>query len=69
MKVFIHPLTILPTLPSAGIGGLLALMSLHYDFSIIALIGVIMLHGVVKTTAPVIEAHNAHPKMPSTERQ
>ncbi len=45
---FIHPLTILSTLPSAGIGGLLALMLLHYDFSLIALIGVILLIGIVK---------------------
>ena len=45
---FIHPLTILSTLPSAGIGGLLALMLLQYDFSLIALIGVILLIGIVK---------------------
>jgi hydrophobe/amphiphile efflux-1 (HAE1) family protein len=45
---YIHPLTILSTLPSAGIGGLLALMLLHYDFSLIALIGVILLIGIVK---------------------
>ena len=45
---YIHPLTIISTLPSAGIGGLLALMLLHYDFSLIALIGVILLIGIVK---------------------
>jgi multidrug efflux pump subunit AcrB len=45
---YIHPLTIMSTLPSAGIGGLLALMLLHYDFSLIALIGIIMLIGIVK---------------------
>jgi hydrophobe/amphiphile efflux-1 (HAE1) family protein len=45
---FIHPLTILSTLPSAGVGALLALMILHYDFSLIALIGVILLVGIVK---------------------
>jgi|SRR5271165_5947689 len=45
---FIHPMTILSTLPSAGIGGLLALMLLRYDFSLIALIGVILLIGIVK---------------------
>ena len=39
---FIHPLTILSTLPSAGVGALLALMTLHYDFSLIALIGMIL---------------------------
>jgi hydrophobe/amphiphile efflux-1 (HAE1) family protein len=45
---YIHPLTILSTLPSAGIGGLCALMLLHYDFSLIALIGMILLIGIVK---------------------
>ncbi len=45
---YIHPLTIMSTLPSAGIGGLLALMLLHYDFSLIALIGIILLIGIVK---------------------
>ncbi|HTD02650.1 efflux RND transporter permease subunit, partial [Undibacterium sp.] len=44
----IHPITIMSTLPSAGIGGLLALMLLHYDFSLIALVGVILLIGIVK---------------------
>lgn len=44
----IHPITIMSTLPSAGIGGLLALMSCHYDLSLIALIGVILLIGIVK---------------------
>jgi hydrophobe/amphiphile efflux-1 (HAE1) family protein len=45
---YIHPITILSTLPSAGIGSLLALMLLHYEFSLIALIGVILLIGIVK---------------------
>jgi hydrophobe/amphiphile efflux-1 (HAE1) family protein/NodT family efflux transporter outer membrane factor (OMF) lipoprotein len=45
---YIHPVTIMSTLPSAGIGGLLALMLLHYDFSLIALIGIILLIGIVK---------------------
>jgi multidrug efflux pump subunit AcrB len=45
---YIHPLTILSTLPSAGIGALGALMLLHYEFSLIALIGVILLIGIVK---------------------
>ncbi|WP_266171998.1 efflux RND transporter permease subunit [Dyella subtropica] len=45
---YIHPLTILSTLPSAGIGALGALMLLRYDFSLIALIGVILLIGIVK---------------------
>jgi multidrug efflux pump subunit AcrB len=44
----IHPLTIMSTLPSAGIGGLLALQLLHCDFSLIALIGIILLIGIVK---------------------
>lgn len=44
----IHPVTIMSTLPSAGVGGLLALMLFHYDFSLIALIGVILLIGIVK---------------------
>jgi hydrophobic/amphiphilic exporter-1 (mainly G- bacteria), HAE1 family len=45
---FIHPLTILSTLPSAGVGALLMLMLLGYDLSVIALIGIIMLIGIVK---------------------
>jgi len=48
---FIHPVTILSTLPSAGVGALIALMLLHYDFSLIALIGVILLVGIVKKNA------------------
>jgi multidrug efflux pump len=45
---YIHPLTILSTLPSAGVGALLALMVCGTEFSIIALIGVILLIGIVK---------------------
>ena len=45
---FIHPLTILSTLPSAGVGALLALMLLGYDLSVIALIGIVLLMGIVK---------------------
>ncbi len=48
---FIHPVTILSTLPSAGVGAFLALMALRYDFSLIALIGVILLVGIVKKNA------------------
>jgi multidrug efflux pump subunit AcrB len=48
---YIHPITILSTLPSAGVGAFLALMALHYDFSLIALIGVILLVGIVKKNA------------------
>ena len=47
----IHPLTILSTLPSAGVGALLALMVCGTEFSIIALIGVILLIGIVKKNA------------------
>jgi HAE1 family hydrophobic/amphiphilic exporter-1 len=45
---YIHPLTILSTLPAAGVGALLILMANGYDFSVIALIGVILLIGIVK---------------------
>ena len=45
---YIHPLTILSTLPSAGVGALAMLMIFHFDFSLIALIGVILLIGIVK---------------------
>jgi hydrophobe/amphiphile efflux-1 (HAE1) family protein len=47
----IHPITILSTLPSAGLGALLALLLFHYDLSIIALIGIILLIGIVKKNA------------------
>jgi multidrug efflux pump len=47
----LHPLTILSTLPSAGIGALLALMLFNTEFSFIALIGVILLIGIVKKNA------------------
>jgi multidrug efflux pump len=47
----IHPITILSTLPSAGVGALLALMMFNTDFSIIAMIGVILLIGIVKKNA------------------
>jgi hydrophobe/amphiphile efflux-1 (HAE1) family protein len=45
---YILPLTILSTLPSAGVGALLMLLLVHYDLSVIALIGVILLIGIVK---------------------
>jgi len=45
---YIHPLTILSTLPSAGAGALLMLMAFHFDLSVIALIGIILLIGIVK---------------------
>jgi multidrug efflux pump len=48
---FIHPITILSTLPSAGIGALLALMAAGDDLTIIAIIGIILLIGIVKKNA------------------
>src|SRR6185437_12928177 len=45
---FIHPLTILSTLPSAGVGALLALSVGHMDLSVIGIIGIILLIGIVK---------------------
>ncbi|HMK87448.1 MAG TPA: efflux RND transporter permease subunit, partial [Steroidobacteraceae bacterium] len=48
---YIHPVTILSTLPSAGVGALLALLLTHTDLTIIALIGIILLIGIVKKNA------------------
>ncbi|SNS72743.1 MULTISPECIES: multidrug efflux RND transporter permease subunit [unclassified Azospirillum] len=48
---YIHPITILSTLPSAGVGAVLALMAFDTEFSLIALIGVILLIGIVKKNA------------------
>ena len=48
---YVHPLTILSTLPSAGVGALLALLACGTEFSVIALIGVILLIGIVKKNA------------------
>ena len=48
---FIHPITILSTLPSAGVGAIMALNLFHLDLSVIALIGVILLIGIVKKNA------------------
>jgi multidrug efflux pump len=48
---WIHPLTILSTLPSAGVGALVALLLFRTDFSVIALIGIIMLIGIVQKNA------------------
>ena len=48
---YVHPLTVLSTLPSAGIGAVVALIVFHEEFSIIALIGVILLIGIVKKNA------------------
>src|SRR6202041_3586643 len=48
---FIHPITILSTLPSAGVGALLALMLFHLDLTVVALIGIILLIGIVQKNA------------------
>jgi multidrug efflux pump subunit AcrB len=50
----IHPITILSTLPSAGVGALLALFAFKTEFSIIALIGIILLIGIVKKNAIIL---------------
>jgi multidrug efflux pump len=51
---YVHPLTILSTLPAAGVGALLALMAFRMEFSIIALIGIILLIGIVKKNAILV---------------
>jgi multidrug efflux pump subunit AcrB len=48
---YIHPITIISTLPSAGVGALLALLITHVEFSVIALIGIILLIGIVQKNA------------------
>jgi multidrug efflux pump subunit AcrB len=48
---YIHPITILSTLPSAGVGAVVALMLFHIDLSVIAVIGIILLIGIVKKNA------------------
>jgi len=48
---FIHPITIISSLPSAGVGALLALLITRTDFSVIALIGIILLIGIVQKNA------------------
>jgi len=48
---YIHPITILSTLPSAGVGAILALMATGQDLSVIGLIGIILLMGIVKKNA------------------
>ena len=51
---FIHPITILSTLPSAGVGALLFLMLFHQDLSVVAIIGIILLIGIVKKNGILI---------------
>jgi hydrophobe/amphiphile efflux-1 (HAE1) family protein len=47
----VHPITILSTIPSAGVGALLILIAFHYELSVVALIGIILLIGIVKKNA------------------
>jgi multidrug efflux pump len=66
---FIHPFTILTTLPSAGVGALLALMLVGQDLSVIALIGIVLLMGIVKKNAIMmidfaLEAERRHGMSP-----
>jgi multidrug efflux pump len=51
---YIHPITIISTLPSAGVGAMLALLLFHSEFSVIALIGLILLIGIVKKNGIMI---------------
>ena len=64
---FIHPITILSTLPSAGVGALLALILFHQDLSIVAIIGIVLLIGIVKKNGIMmvdfaLEAERQHGK-------
>src|SRR5581483_2734116 len=66
---YIHPITILSTLPSAGVGALLALLLFHTDLTIMALIGIILLIGIVKKNAIMmidfaLEAERKHGREP-----
>jgi multidrug efflux pump subunit AcrB len=67
---YVHPITILSALPSAGVGALLALMAFGYDLSVIALIGIILLIGIVKKNAIMmidfaLESERSHGKSPA----
>jgi len=64
---FIHPITILSTLPSAGVGAFLALMLFHQDLSVVAIIGIVLLIGIVKKNGIMmvdfaLEAERKHGK-------
>jgi len=66
---YIHPITILSALPSAGVGALIMLMAFGYDLSVIAIIGIILLIGIVKKNAIMmidfaLEAERVHGKSP-----
>ncbi len=64
---FIHPITILSTLPSAGVGAFLALILFHQDLSVVAIIGIVLLIGIVKKNGIMmvdfaLEAERKHGK-------
>jgi len=64
---FIHPITILSTLPSAGVGAFLALIIFHQDLSVVAIIGIVLLIGIVKKNGIMmvdfaLEAEREHGK-------
>jgi multidrug efflux pump len=64
---FIHPITILSTLPSAGVGAFLALLLFHQDLSVVAIIGIVLLIGIVKKNGIMmvdfaLEAERKHGK-------
>jgi hydrophobe/amphiphile efflux-1 (HAE1) family protein len=66
---YIHPVTILSALPSAGVGALIMLMLFHFDLTVIAIIGIILLIGIVKKNAIMmidfaLEAERNHGKSP-----
>src|SRR4051812_9195278 len=66
---YIHPITILSTLPSAGVGAIIALLLFHMDLGVVALIGIILLIGIVKKNAIMmidfaLEAERDHGKSP-----
>jgi multidrug efflux pump len=67
---FIHPITILSTLPSAGVGAFLALIIFHQDLSVVAIIGLVLLIGIVKKNGIMmvdfaLEAERHHGKTPT----
>jgi multidrug efflux pump len=67
---YIHPITILSTLPSAGVGAILALMIFHAELSVVALIGIILLIGIVQKNAIMmidfaLEAQRKEGKVPT----
>ena len=66
---YIHPITILSTLPSAGVGALLALLLTHNDFSVIALIGIVLLIGIVKKNAIMMIDFALRPSAKNTNRR